>query len=69
MRRERTVSEMVETARAMRWWVDRQIERGRTDDEIVAEFPVALAFITGRIDLDDINRALPYEERRSKRNP
>jgi hypothetical protein len=39
----------VENTRAIRWWIDRQIELGRDDDWIAAVLPFAVEFITGRL--------------------
>lgn len=44
---ERTLH-IVHRTRAIRWWIDRQIESGRTDQQIEAELPAAVAFITER---------------------
>lgn len=51
--RER-VLRLVQTTRAIRWWIDSQVERGQSDEQIAAELPVAVAFITGRIGLHDL---------------
>jgi hypothetical protein len=48
MKRQRTTEEIVELVRAMHWWIDRQIEGGKSDDEIVADLPAAFVFIAGR---------------------
>lgn len=44
----------VEETRAMQWWIDRQITRGRSDEQIAQELPVAAAFIAGRVSMADI---------------
>lgn len=49
-----SVNRKIELARAIGWWIDRQIEKGRTDEQIEAELPVAYAFITGHISLGDL---------------
>lgn len=46
-----TALRRVQVARAVAWWIDEQIARGRTDDEIAAMLPLAHAVITGRIPL------------------
>jgi hypothetical protein len=50
------VLQIVERTRAIRWWMGQQIERGKSDEQIAAELPVAVAFITGRIGLKDLRR-------------
>lgn len=49
-----SVALVVEQTRAIRWWIDEQIKRGRTDEQIAHELPVAVAFITGKISLSDL---------------
>lgn len=49
-----TTREIVQTTEAIRWWLDEQIRKGRTDDEIRAELPYAVAFIKGRISESDL---------------
>jgi hypothetical protein len=48
------VEQVVAQTRAIQWWIDKQIARGRSDDEIALELPVATAFITGRLSLSDL---------------
>ena len=54
MAAETDVKTLVAQTRAVGWWIDRQIERGRSDEEIIAELPVAAAFICGRVSLDEL---------------
>lgn len=57
-RPQRSVLEIVGSVRAIRSWVDAEIAKGRTDDEIVAMAPVAIAFINGDISIGDLERAV-----------
>lgn len=50
------VRRIVQRTKAIRWWIDRQIEHGKTDEQIEAELPAAVAFITGRIGLKELDR-------------
>jgi hypothetical protein len=52
-----TVIRLVKETRAVSWWIDRQIEKGKTNEEIERELPVAVAFITGKITLEDLHEA------------
>lgn len=54
--REKVVR-LVDQTRAIRWWIDKQIADGKTDERIEAELPLAIAFITGRLSLDRIYEA------------
>lgn len=45
---------IVAETRAIQWWIDRQLERGRSDEDIAGELPVAAAFITGRLPLEQL---------------
>jgi hypothetical protein len=45
------VERILANTRAIGWWIDRQIERGKTDEQIARELPVATAVITGRIEM------------------
>lgn len=49
------VRHIVQRTKAVRWWIGRQIEHGKTDEQIVAELPAAVAFITGRIGLKELD--------------
>jgi hypothetical protein len=42
----------VAEVQAVHWWIDQQIAKGKTDEQIARELPVAMAFITGRLSLD-----------------
>jgi hypothetical protein len=53
-----TVSDRVANTRAILWWIDRQIAEGKSDEQIRRELPVAAAFITGRLGLDDLLAAV-----------
>jgi hypothetical protein len=46
------VARLVDQTRAVRWWIDKQIADGKTDEQIEAELPLAAAFITGRVNLE-----------------
>lgn len=48
------VLRIVHQTKAIRWWIDRQIAHGKTDEQIAAELPAAVAFITGRVSLADL---------------
>lgn len=48
------VKRIVENTRGIRWWIDEQLARGRTSEEIEKELPVAAAFITGKLTLTDL---------------
>ena len=48
------VQRIVNETKAIRWWLDEQIEKGRPDDEIYAELPYAVAFIKGHISEADL---------------
>jgi hypothetical protein len=52
------VSDRVANTRAILWWIDRQIAEGKSDEQIRRELPVAAAFITGRLGLDDLLAAV-----------
>jgi hypothetical protein len=52
------VLRLVEQTRAIRWWIDKQIADGKTDEQIEAELPLATAFITGRVSLPDLQRSI-----------
>jgi hypothetical protein len=41
----RRVQWRIEVSRAIIWWIDHQIEKGRTDEQIEAALPAAVAFI------------------------
>lgn len=56
VRPKRSVERIAAEAEAIRWWVDAQIARGRTDDEIVALAPAAIAFIVGDLTLAELTR-------------
>lgn len=49
-----SVTEIVENTRAIRYWIDEQIAKGKTNAEIEAELPFAAAFITGRLTYGDL---------------
>lgn len=49
------VLRIVRRTKAIRWWIDEQIAHGKTDEQIEAELPAAVAFITGRIGLKELN--------------
>lgn len=49
-----SAEEIVGNTRAIRFWIDEQIAKGRTDEEIQAELPVAAAFITGKLGYGDL---------------
>jgi len=51
---ERGVIEIVENTRAIQWWIDQQWEKGKSNDEIEAMLPYAVAFITGKLTLSDL---------------
>jgi hypothetical protein len=53
-REEERVLRLVQQTRAIRWWIDKQIDHGKTDEQIEAELPIAVGFITGRIGLKDL---------------
>jgi hypothetical protein len=55
-RPQRSVEEIVASARGIRYWIDEEIRKGRTDDEIVAQAPVAIAFINGDLSLAELTR-------------
>jgi hypothetical protein len=46
---ERTVGQLVDETKAIRWWIDKQIADGKDDAWIEAVLPLAIQFITGRI--------------------
>lgn len=50
------VARLVDQTHAIRWWIDKQIANGKTDEQIETELPIAVAFITGRIGLKDLVR-------------
>lgn len=52
------VVRILENTRAVRWWIDEQIRKGRSDDEIVREAPFAVAFITGQMSYAELEAAL-----------
>lgn len=54
MRPARSVAQIVSSVRAIRYWVDEEIAKGRTDEEIVAQAPLAIAFINGDISLSEL---------------
>lgn len=53
-RQPRSVLEIVESTRAVRAWIDEQLAAGRTEDEIVAMAPTAIAFINGDLSLSEL---------------
>lgn len=55
-RPERSVRQIVEEARAIRWWIDEQIAAGHTDDEIIALAPLAIGFINGDVSVAELER-------------
>lgn len=48
------VLRIVHRTKAVHWWIDRQIADGKTNEQIAAGLPAAVAFITGRISLSDL---------------
>lgn len=62
------VRRLVAQTRAIQWWIDKQIERGRTDEQIEAELPLATAFIIGRISIAELidlrQRAMAWRDTR-----
>lgn len=52
------VAEIVAQVRAIRYWIDLQIREGRTDAEIVALAPVAIAFINGDLTIAELENAV-----------
>jgi hypothetical protein len=55
-RPQRSVFEIVRSVRAIHAWIDDEIAKGRTDDEIVAQAPLAIAFINGDLSLAELQR-------------
>lgn len=49
-----TVLEVVQQTDAIRWWIDKQIEDGKSDEEIRALLPVALAVISGKVSIEEV---------------
>lgn len=43
------VLKIVEETKAIRWWIDDQIAKGRSNEEIEECLPAAVEFITGRL--------------------
>lgn len=63
-RPQKSVQEIVAQTRAIRYWIDEEIGKGRTDDEIVAQAPVAIAFINGDISLAELEQKVEETRRR-----
>lgn len=55
------VLRIVHQTKAIRWWIDSQIEHGKTDEQIATELPAAVAFITGRIGLKELDECARQE--------
>lgn len=52
------VQQIVARTRGIQWWIDRQIQRGKSNEEIKSELPLAIAFISGRLTVSDLNDLL-----------
>jgi hypothetical protein len=58
VRPARAVAHIVAEVNVIRNWIDEQIREGRTDTEIVAMAPVAIAFINDDITFSDLEKAV-----------
>ena len=48
------VEEIVQRTEALKWWIDSELAKGKSDEEIAEGLPVAWAFITGKHSVSDL---------------
>lgn len=49
-----SVVEIIATTRAIQWWIDEQFAKGKTNEQVERELPIAAAFITGKLTMADL---------------